>query len=53
METKGWQWETESEIKIEIFGGTGKYLGVKGSGICKAQTTASGIITKCEGEWDF
>jgi hypothetical protein len=53
METKGWQWETESEIKIEIFGGTGKYLGVKGSGICKAQTMSSGTITKCEGEWDF
>jgi hypothetical protein len=53
METKGWQWETESEIKIEIFGGTGKYSGVKGSGICKGQTTSSGTITKCQGEWDF
>ncbi len=52
-ELKGLHWddETETESKIEIFGGTGKYLDVKGSGICKS--TGSGTITKCEGEWEY
>jgi hypothetical protein len=49
----GWNWDTESELKIDIFGGTGKYLGVKGSGICKVISAASGQNAKCEGEWEF
>jgi len=53
MEVKAWHWDMEIESKIDIFGGTGKYLGVKGSGICKAQSTESGTITKCEGEWEY
>jgi hypothetical protein len=42
--------ETEAETKIQIFGGTGKYSGVKGSGTCKTKGTVISEIGKCEGE---
>jgi hypothetical protein len=46
-------WVSEGESKFQIFGGTGKYLNAKGSGICRSKTTAQGETVKCEGEWDF
>jgi hypothetical protein len=53
IEVKGWTWDTETEIKIEIFGGTGKYLGAKGSGICRSKGSGGVEIAKCEGEWEY
>jgi hypothetical protein len=46
-------WEMEMETKFQIFGGTGKYLGVMGSGVCRGKLTSEGEIAKCEGEWEY
>jgi hypothetical protein len=46
-------WVTEVESKFQIFGGTGKYLNAKGSGICRSKGTAQGETAKCEGEWEY
>ena len=46
-------WESEAEMKFQIFGGTGKYEGVRGSGTCKSKGTPMGETGKCEGEWEF
>ena len=51
--SSGMDWEMETESKFQIFGGTGKYLGVKGSGVCKGKLTPNGVIEKCEGEWEY
>jgi hypothetical protein len=48
-----YNWVSESESKFQIFGGTGKYLNAKGSGICRSKATAQGETAKCEGEWEF
>jgi hypothetical protein len=48
-------WEMEMETNFQIFGGTGKYLGVKGSGVCRGKLTSDSNreIAKCEGEWEY
>jgi hypothetical protein len=46
-------WVSEAESKFQIFGGTGKYLNAKGSGICRSKATAQGETAKCEGELEY
>jgi hypothetical protein len=47
--------EIEMETKFQIFGGIGKYLDVKGSGVCRGKLTtdSNSEIAKCEGEWEY
>ncbi len=46
-------WSMENKIQFQIFGGTGKYLGVKGSGVCRGKVTQTGENAQCEGEWEY